>query len=496
MATVMAATALKLSRRKRKFEEVMNDLYTFKEPKRRGPRTKYDRERVLKCVQDDWLGPNPLFKDHQFERQFRITRGIMEKLISDLPRSDAFFRHRSDAANKPGIHAEVKIIAALKHLCYGTTYASTNVDYLQMDQQTVRECVRHFARGVHEEYSNTYLRGMTRADAKRVTAMHNDIHGIPGYLGNLDCMHQFWKNCPKAWQGHFQGSKGKPTIVLEASADYNLWFWHVACGFPGTMNDINIWEISKLHKQFIDGTFTKEVDAPFTIAGEIFTHMFFLVDGIYPCLARFVKALCEAIGVSEEKFAAWQEHCRKSIERAFGVLQRKFLCLVHASEDHNLQDIKMKTMACVILHNMMVQHRIENGEVENRNFYTEYPIQEQQEVGLVENNNTTYDTADELVAARLAVQDRNRQLQEEPQFADTEDVMQIENRDISIDHLPETMQVVHERWAALTDIREHVRLKKAIMRHLVQQAAEGGRRGENEAEEFYPSDNDDNSTIF
>eukprot|EP00978_Attheya_sp_CCMP212_P046480 scaffold394967_cov51-Attheya_sp.AAC.1 len=61
MATVMAATALKLRRRKRKFEEVMNDLYTFKEPKSSGPRTKYDRERALKCVQDDWLGLQTLF---------------------------------------------------------------------------------------------------------------------------------------------------------------------------------------------------------------------------------------------------------------------------------------------------------------------------------------------------------------------------------------------------------------------------------------------------
>jgi hypothetical protein len=73
----------------------------------------------------------------------------------------------------------------------------------------------------------------------------------------------FKKNCPKAWQGHFQGSKGKPTIVVEASANYNQWFGYVAVGFPGKMNDINIWDVSKLMRQFIDGTFTKEIDIPF-----------------------------------------------------------------------------------------------------------------------------------------------------------------------------------------------------------------------------------------
>jgi hypothetical protein len=120
-----------------------------------------------------------------------------------------------------------------------------------MHENTVRNCVRHFVLGVCEIYKGTYLRGMTRRDAERVSRMHELIHGVPGYLCNLDCMHQFWKNCPKAWQGHFQGGKGKPTIVLEAASDYNLWFWHVACSFPGTMNDINVWEISNLMMQFI-----------------------------------------------------------------------------------------------------------------------------------------------------------------------------------------------------------------------------------------------------
>jgi hypothetical protein len=44
-----------------------------------------------------------------------------------------------------------------------------------------------------------------------------------GMVGSLDR----WKNCPIAWQQSFKGrSKGMSTIVLEAAADYNFWFWH------------------------------------------------------------------------------------------------------------------------------------------------------------------------------------------------------------------------------------------------------------------------------
>jgi Plant transposon protein len=64
--------------------------------------------------------------------------------------------------------------------------------------------------------------------------------GVEGMLGSLDCMHVYWKNWPVAWQGSQTGKPGKPTIVLEAFADYNLWFWHSSFGWPGSLNDINI----------------------------------------------------------------------------------------------------------------------------------------------------------------------------------------------------------------------------------------------------------------
>jgi hypothetical protein len=61
-------------------------------------------------------------------------------------------------------------------------------------------------------------------------------------LGSLDCMHTtYWKNCPVAWQGSFQGKdKGQSTIILEAVADHCLWFWHASYGFSGALNDLNV----------------------------------------------------------------------------------------------------------------------------------------------------------------------------------------------------------------------------------------------------------------
>lgn len=158
--------------------------------------------------------------------------------------------------------------------------------------------------------------------------LHNNQHGVAGMVGSLDCMHVGWKNCPVAWQGTHKGKEGHPTIVLEAMADYNLFIWHASFGWAGTLNDLNIWEASEVYREFLDGTWAEMVDFPFTINGQEFTKLYVLVDGIYPELARFVKPISEPIGRLQLRYASWQEASRKDIERAFGVLQRKFHILV------------------------------------------------------------------------------------------------------------------------------------------------------------------------
>ena len=97
-------------------------------------------------------------------------------------------------------------------------------------------------------------------------------------FGSLDCMHTFWKNCPVAWQGSYKGKEKKPSIVLEAIADYHLWFWHGAYGYAGTMNDKSIWAMSPFLGQLIDGSFaTLEGNVcPYNIGDEEFRYMYIL----------------------------------------------------------------------------------------------------------------------------------------------------------------------------------------------------------------------------
>jgi hypothetical protein len=88
------------------------------------------------------------------------------------------------------------------------------------------------------------------------------------------------------WKGQFVGKEGYATIGLEAVADYDLSIWHSAFGFPGALNDINIWDQSTLFQSMLDGLHAA-IDFPFKIYGDEFEELFYLVDGIYPWLLGF-----------------------------------------------------------------------------------------------------------------------------------------------------------------------------------------------------------------
>ena len=201
----------------------------------------------------------------------------------------------------------------------------------------------------NEHYLCTYM----EEDVKHVSLLHEDVHGIPGMLGSLDCMHEHWNNCPFAYQGAYQEKEKFSTLVLEAIADHNLWFWHAAFGLAGSCNDINLIDVSPLHQQFLDGSHSK-IDFKFTIDEQVFNKLFYLVDGIYPQLSCFMKTISIPITKKETTFAGWQEAAQKDVEHTFGVLQSKWRFLASPVEMWDEVHIQDMVISYIILHNMRI----------------------------------------------------------------------------------------------------------------------------------------------
>jgi len=125
-------------------------------------------------------------------------------------------------------------------------------------------------------------------------------------------------------------------------------------GCPGAMNDINVLHNSPLFESFLKGMFDA-LDYPFEMDDQVFRNCYYLVDGIYPELSRFVKTIPLPVKRDQKRFAEWQEAARKDIERCFGILQCQFQIVSRPMLAMNLAVIHDIVECCIIMHNMLVQ---------------------------------------------------------------------------------------------------------------------------------------------
>ena len=172
------------SSRKRMHFNDDNDEDNADSPPTKKKYTRYDRERAHRCVMQDYLGPMPIFDDRQFEHFFRISRGIYETIRCICCSADCFFTAGKDCTGRYAISTDVKILAALKRMAYGVS-ASAFRDYFQMGESTAELCCEKVAHIIShcDELRSKFLRRMTRADARRVSSLHEQIHGFLGMQG-------------------------------------------------------------------------------------------------------------------------------------------------------------------------------------------------------------------------------------------------------------------------------------------------------------------------
>ncbi|XP_071740883.1 uncharacterized protein [Rutidosis leptorrhynchoides] len=156
---------------------------------------------------------------------------------------------------------------------------------------------------------------------RRLYHKHEELHGFPGMLGSIDCMHWAWEKCPNAWKGHFtRGDHGYPTIMLEA------------------------------------------------VASLLTDRGYYLADVIYPSWASFVKGFSSVVDAKRKYFTKKQSAARKDVERTFGILQGRWGILRQPARAYSVNKIKRIMYGCIILHNMIIE---DNGVniAENKSYY-------------------------------------------------------------------------------------------------------------------------------
>lgn len=307
-------------------------------------------------------GPESLYTTAHFRRRFRVSPAIFNKVYDRLHGKGVFRpAGTKDAVGKNGIDPLVRMTAVFRILAYGSA-ADSQDEYLQVSETVAANALKSFCQLMVLEFGEEYLNRTPTQQEKRRILEVNARRGFPGLFASWDCKHFIWDKCPVRLQGQHRGhhAGGKHTKILEAIADDTCFFWFINFGDPGSLNDLNVLAKSSIVGSLISGLLDIKCD-PYLLHGRRRDWMYFLADGIYPEWAMFVKTIPHAVRQSPQQkfFAQRQEAVRKDIERAFGILVKKFHVLARPIRLWDETNIRNMLYTCVILHNMACEERLQ-----------------------------------------------------------------------------------------------------------------------------------------
>ncbi|XP_071708663.1 protein ALP1-like [Rutidosis leptorrhynchoides] len=276
-------------------------------------------------LMDDYFDESCKYTEDQFKHHFRMRASISPHL---------------------------KITAALRQLAYGYTLDALD-EYLQMSERVGRESLLNFTMCIIDLYNSDYLREPSLHDIQRLYEGHERIHGFPGMLGSIDCMHWAWAKCPVAWRGQYmRGDHSHQTIMLEAVASYDNWIWHAYFGVAGSNNDLNVLNTSDLFNSMLN---EEMPDVPFIANGVEYKRGYYLADGIYPTWASFVKGFSSAVDEKRTYFTRQQAAARKDVKRTFGILQGRWHILQQPARAYARNQMRRLMYTCIRLHNIIIE---------------------------------------------------------------------------------------------------------------------------------------------
>eukprot|EP00529_Nitzschia_sp_RCC80_P001997 CAMPEP_0113510844 /NCGR_PEP_ID=MMETSP0014_2-20120614/38362_1 /TAXON_ID=2857 /ORGANISM="Nitzschia sp." /LENGTH=240 /DNA_ID=CAMNT_0000406841 /DNA_START=27 /DNA_END=746 /DNA_ORIENTATION=+ /assembly_acc=CAM_ASM_000159 len=101
----------------------------------------FDHAGALERINEDYLGPDPTYRDKDFKSSFKIPRTSFQRLKDDVLKSNIPFYQESDIKTNPSV--EAKLLLPLKTCGYGISFIAFT-DYFGMSLHQAHEACKEF----------------------------------------------------------------------------------------------------------------------------------------------------------------------------------------------------------------------------------------------------------------------------------------------------------------------------------------------------------------
>lgn len=213
-------------------------------------------------------------------------------------------------------------------------------DCSDMSQPSVSRCVTSIVAKI-AELAPRHIKFPEPASEGCMMSQFALIARMPGVIGCIDGTHVPITNPGGADAELYRCRKGFFSINVMGVCDAALKFTNIVANWPGSAHDARIFNESLLCERLQSGI-----------------HRGFLLgDSGYPCRSYLLTPIGNPSTDKQSRYNTSHVRTRNTIERAFGILKRRFAVLSIPVRT-KLDTTKKIIMSCAVLHNIAIDRRL------------------------------------------------------------------------------------------------------------------------------------------
>lgn len=288
------------------------------------------------------------FTEQDFARRYRMTKSSFGKLLAILE-EDLSRPNNYGAPHTP----TTQLLVALRYFTQGGRQNLVG-DALGVAQTTVSKIIFRVAKAICKQLQR-FIVWPTGADARRTVQEFKDLvpkrtggarKGMPNVIGAIDGTQIQVRAHGFPNREINRNRHGEIALNVQAVCDVNLRFLDVVARWPGSTHDARILANSRLQTVME----SQKIGEKYWLLG----------DSGYPCRPWLLPPLSnpEPAPSPEDDYQFAHLQTRNVVERAFGLLKKRFECV---SQNHipgqDIDRLPATIMACFILHNFLIAVR-------------------------------------------------------------------------------------------------------------------------------------------
>ena len=237
-----------------------------------------------------------------------------------------------------------------------------------ISQPTVSRIVKMIACRI-AELAPRYIRFPEPQEEEQLMRQFHELAQFPGVIGCIDGTH-----IPIISPGGdnpeiYRCRKGFYSLNIQGVCDANMKFTNSIASWPGSVHD---------SRMFAESLVSEKLNS-------LDYKGYLLGDNGYPCRTYILTPFLSPGTEKERRYNCAHIKTRNTIERAFGVLKRRFAILSTPMRT-KLENSKKIVMACAILHNIAIENKLPIDEPEFVQFDPP-EVPEQEHMGNVQGGN-------------------------------------------------------------------------------------------------------------